>query len=224
MMMVAGASLLFAASFESASAGSSPTALFKKGGIWRYGVTGDSTQVDPQLALRHHLRGGWMYATAAKATISGNRAQEGRQLVLRSSTRSSPFDNGRRYTYYSVRAQAVNGAKVTAANFKGRLDPPRRTRSCLAGCADIVDPNGHQHRRAAKKVNAVWQTASASHRQGETSCQSTRPQPDGTVMAKITCVFQATSLKLPLAKQSREVSRRACRRRVRQYYLTTQRP
>ena len=46
MMIVAGASLLIAASFASAST-SSAKAL-KKGGIFRYGLVGASTQVDPQ--------------------------------------------------------------------------------------------------------------------------------------------------------------------------------
>jgi len=63
MMIVAGASLLIAASFASAST-SSGKAL-KKGGIFRYGLVGASTQVDPQLA---YVTTAWSieYATAAK--------------------------------------------------------------------------------------------------------------------------------------------------------------
>jgi hypothetical protein len=63
MMVVAGASLLIAASFASAST-SSKQAL-KKGGIFRYGLVGASTQVDPQLA---YVTTAWSleYATAAK--------------------------------------------------------------------------------------------------------------------------------------------------------------
>ena len=46
-MLVAGASLLVAASF--ASAGTASHAL-KQGGIWKYGTEGASVQVDPQIA------------------------------------------------------------------------------------------------------------------------------------------------------------------------------
>ena len=48
MMVVVGASLLIAASFASASTSSK---ALKKGGIFRYGLVGASTQVDPQLAV-----------------------------------------------------------------------------------------------------------------------------------------------------------------------------
>ena len=61
-MLVAGASLLVAASF--ASAGTSSHKL-KQGGIWKYGTEGASVQVDPQLA---YITTAWWleYATAAK--------------------------------------------------------------------------------------------------------------------------------------------------------------
>ncbi len=61
-MLVAGASLLVAASLASA-AGNAPA--LKKGGIWRLGTTGASTQIDPQLA--YVTTAWWLeYATAAK--------------------------------------------------------------------------------------------------------------------------------------------------------------
>ena len=47
-MLVVGTSLLVAASLASASAGGSATNV-RKGGIYRVGTTGASTQVDPQL-------------------------------------------------------------------------------------------------------------------------------------------------------------------------------
>ena len=64
-MVVVGASLLIAASFASAS--TSGKAL-KKGGIFRYGLVGASTQVDPQLA---YVTTAWSleYATAAKLYV-----------------------------------------------------------------------------------------------------------------------------------------------------------
>src|SRR5678815_616644 len=62
-MLAAGASLLVAASFASASSGRSHA--FKKGGTWKYGATGASVQVDQQLA--YVTTAWWLeYATAAK--------------------------------------------------------------------------------------------------------------------------------------------------------------
>ena len=46
-MLVTGTSLLVASSFASAAGTSG---ALKKGGIWKIGTTGASTQIDPQIA------------------------------------------------------------------------------------------------------------------------------------------------------------------------------
>ncbi len=64
-MLVAGASLLVAASLASAAGNGHQAQALKKGGIWRLGTTGSSTQIDPQLA--YVTTAWWLeYATAAK--------------------------------------------------------------------------------------------------------------------------------------------------------------
>jgi len=61
-MLVAGASLLVAASLASAS---NTHVALKKGGVWRAGTTGASVQIDPQLG--YVTTAWWLeYATAAK--------------------------------------------------------------------------------------------------------------------------------------------------------------
>ena len=61
-MLVTGASLLVASSFASAAGTSG---ALKKGGIWKIGTTGASTQIDPQIA--YVTTAWWLeYATAAK--------------------------------------------------------------------------------------------------------------------------------------------------------------
>src|SRR5678815_5908197 len=89
-MLAAGASLLVAASFASASSGSSHA--FKKGGTWKYGATGASVQVDQQLA--YVTTAWWLeYATAAKLY----NYRPGGMLVPEVASRFRVSTDGRRY-------------------------------------------------------------------------------------------------------------------------------
>src|SRR5213080_2123665 len=87
MMVVAGASLLIAASF--ASAGTSSKSL-KKGGIFRYGLVGSSTQVDPQLD----------YVTAAKLyNYPDRKGPAGSKLLPEVASKFTVSKNGKVYTF-----------------------------------------------------------------------------------------------------------------------------
>ena len=200
MMLVAGASLLVAASFASASGSSS--AAFKKGGIWKYGTTGASVQVDPQLA--YVTTAWWMeYATAAKLyNYPDRQGPAGSQLKPEVASKFTVSNNGRRYTF-TIRPgfRFSDGSKVTARNFKRAIDRTANKGLASPGAPFITDPNG-TNIVGAKAVN----DGKASSVRGAVAKGNklivNLTKPDGTFMAKITMpFFQATSFKLPLSKE-----------------------
>src|SRR5512146_901802 len=140
-MLVAGASLLVAASFASASGGSSHA--FKKGGIWRYGVTGASVQVDQQLA--YVTTAWWLeYATAAKLyNYPDKQGPAGSKLVPEVASKFTVSRNGKVYTF-TIRPgfRFSDGSKVTAKNFKRAIDRTANKALGSPGAAFITDPNG----------------------------------------------------------------------------------
>jgi ABC-type transport system substrate-binding protein len=200
MMLVAGASLLVAASFASASAGSAHA--FKKGGIWRYGTTGASVQVDPQLA--YVTTAWWLeYATAAKLyNYPDKQGPAGSKLVPEVASKFTVSNNGKRYTFF-IRPgfKFSDGAKVTAANFKRAIDRTANKSLASPGAPFITDTNG-TNIVGAKKVNdGQANSVSGAIAKGNKLIVNLT-KPDGTFMAKITMpFFQATSLKLPLTKE-----------------------
>ena len=200
LMLVAGASLLVAASFASASGGNAHA--FKKGGIWRYGITGASTQVDPQLA---YVTSAWWleYATAAKLyNYPDKQGPAGSKLVPEVASKFTVSNNGRRYTFF-IRPgfRFSDGAKVTAANFKRAVDRVANKALASPGAPFIVDPNG-TNIVGAKKVNDGQATSVSGVIAKGNKLTISLTKPDGTFMSKITMpFFQATSLKLPLSKE-----------------------
>jgi ABC-type transport system substrate-binding protein len=200
MMLVAGASLLVAASFASASAGSAHA--FKKGGIWRYGTTGASVQVDPQLA---YVTTAWWieYATAAKLyNYPDRQGPAGSKLVPEVASKFTVSNNGKRYTF-TIRPgfKFSDGSKVTAKNFKRAIDRTANKALASPGAPFITDPNG-TNIVGAKKVNDGGATAVSGAVAKGNKLIVNLTKPDGTFMAKITMpFFQATSLKLPLNKE-----------------------
>ena len=200
MMLVAGASLLVAASFASASAGSAHA--FKKGGIWRFGTTGASTQVDPQLA--YVTTAWWLeYATAAKLYNYPDKAgPAGSKLVPEVASKFTVSNNGKRYTFF-IRPgfKFSDGAKVTAVNFKRAIDRTANKALASPGAPFITDTNG-TNIVGAKKVNDGKATKVSGAIAKGNKLIVNLTKPDGTFMAKITMpFFQATSLKLPLGKE-----------------------
>jgi ABC-type oligopeptide transport system substrate-binding subunit len=198
-MLVAGASLLVAASF--ASAGTSSHSL-KQGGIWKYGVTGASEQVDPQLAYVTLMW--WVeYATAAKLYNYPDKAgPAGTQLVPEVASKFTVSGNGKVYTF-TVRKgfKFSNGKPVTAANFRYAIDRALNKDLASPGAQFITDSSG-TNIVGAKKVN----NGKAKHAAGVVVKGNKLiirlTKPDATFMAKITMpFFQATSLSLPVSKE-----------------------
>ncbi|HSB37854.1 MAG TPA: ABC transporter substrate-binding protein [Gaiellaceae bacterium] len=199
-MLVAGASLLVAASFASASGGSSHA--FKKGGIWRYGVTGASVQVDQQLA--YVTTAWWLeYATAAKLyNYPDKQGPAGSKLVPEVASKFTVSKNGKVYTF-TIRPgfRFSDGSKVTAKNFKRAIDRTANKALGSPGAAFITDPNGTNIVGANKVHNGAATSVRGAVVKGN-KLIIRLSKPDGTFMAKITMpFFQATSLKIPLAKE-----------------------
>jgi len=118
-MLVAGTSLLVAASL--ASAGNTHVA-FKKGGVWRAGTTGASVQIDPQLG--YVTTAWWLeYATAAKLFNYPDRAgPAGSKLVPEVASKFKVSNNGRTYTFFIRKGfRFSDGAKVTRRASSTRL-------------------------------------------------------------------------------------------------------
>src|SRR5215212_1558996 len=149
-MLVAGASLLVAASLASA-AGNAPA--LKKGGIWRLGTTGASTQIDPQLA--YVTTAWWLeYATAAKLyNYPDKQGPAGSKLVPEVASKFSVSNNGRKYTF-TIRPgfKFSDGTPVTAKNFKRAIDRTANKSLASPGAPFITDSNG-TNIVGAKKVN-----------------------------------------------------------------------
>jgi len=199
-MLVAGASLLVAASFASASGGSSNA--FKKGGIWRYGTTGASTQVDPQLA--YVTTAWWLeYATAAKLYNYPDRGgPAGSKLGPEVASKFTVSRNGRRYTFTIRKGfRFSDGSAVTARSFKRAIDRTANKQLASPGAQFITDKNGTNIVGALKVNNGQANSVSGAVARGNKLIVSLT-KADGTFMAKITMpFFQATSSKLPLNKE-----------------------
>jgi len=203
-LLVAGASLLVAASF--ASAGNASHSL-KKGGIWKTGFVGASVQVDPQIA---YITTAWWleYATAAKLYNYPDKAgPAGAKLVPEVASKFTVSRNGRVYTFTIRKGfRFSDGKAVTAKSFTRAIDRTANKDLASPGAAFITDPNG-TNIVGAQKVNAGQGThvSGAVAKGNKLIVHLTKA--DGTFMSKITMpFFQATSTKLPLTKEVVTVS------------------
>ena len=199
-LLVAGASLLIAASF--ASAGTSSSHALKKGGVFRYGNVGASVQVDPQVA---YITTAWSleYATAAKLyNYPDAKGPAGSKLIPEVASKFSVSNNGRRYTFTIRKGfKFSDGTPVTAKNFKRAIDRTANHDLASPGGPFITDKAGTNIVGAAK-VNAGQGTSVSGAVAKGNKLIISLTKADGTFMAKITMpFFQATSLKLPLTKE-----------------------
>ena len=148
-LLVAGASLLIAASF--ASAGTSSHHALKKGGIFRYGNVGASVQVDPQVGYVTTL---WSleYATAAKLyNYADAKGPAGSKLIPEVASKFSVSKNGRRYTFTIRKGfKFSDGTAVTAKNFKRAIDRTANHDLASPGAPFITDKAGTNIVGAAK--------------------------------------------------------------------------
>jgi peptide/nickel transport system substrate-binding protein len=203
-LLVAGASLLVAASF--ASAGNASHSL-KKGGIWKAGFVGASVQVDPQIA---YITTAWWleYATAAKLyNYPDKPGPAGSKLVPEVASKFTVSRNGKVYTFTLRKGfRFSDGKPVTAKNFTYAIDRTANKDLASPGAAFITDSSG-TNIVGAQKVNAGNGTRVSGAQAKGNKLIIRLTKADGTFMSKITMpFFQATSTKLPLTKEVVTVS------------------
>ena len=130
-MLAAGASLLVAASFASAS-GASPS--IKKGGTLKIGTTGNLDSVDPQIA---YGTTSWWFEFATRAnlyTYPDKAGAAGGKLIPEVAKGFTVSKNGRVYTFHLKKNYRFSdGKKVTAASFAYAIKRSRNKAPQLAG-------------------------------------------------------------------------------------------
>src|SRR3954465_10704918 len=139
-MLVAGASLLVASSLASA-AGNAPG--LKQGGVFKWGTTGASTQVDPQLA---YITTAWSleYATQAKLYNYPDKAgAAGAKLVPEVASNFKVSNGGKTYVFTIRKGfKFSDGKPVTAASFKYAIDRTANKTLGSPGASFITDKAG----------------------------------------------------------------------------------
>jgi peptide/nickel transport system substrate-binding protein len=204
-MLVAGASLLIAASFASASTNGH---ALKKGGVFRWGIVGASTQVDQQLA---YVTTAWSleYSTAAKLyNYPDKKGPAGSKLIPEVASNFTVSNNGKRYTFTIRKGfRFSDGTAVTAKNFKRAIDRTANHDLASPGAPFITDLAG-TNIVGAKAVNDGKATSVRGVVAKGNKLIISLTKPDGTFMAKITMpFFQATSFKVPLTKEVVDVTK-----------------
>jgi len=198
-MLVTGASLLVASSFASAAGTSG---ALKKGGIWKIGTTGASTQIDPQIA--YVTTAWWLeYATAAKLyNYPDKSGPAGSKLVPEVASKFTVSNGGKRYTFTIRKGfKFSDGKPVTANAFKYAINRVANHDLASPGAQFITDPTG-TNIVGAKAVNDGNGTNVSGVKVKGNKLTVSLTKQDGTFMAKITMpFFQATSSKLPLSKE-----------------------
>jgi peptide/nickel transport system substrate-binding protein len=198
-MLVTGATLLVASSFASAAGQSG---ALKKGGIWKIGTTGASTQIDPQIA--YVTTAWWLeYATAAKLyNYPDKSGPAGSKLVPEVASKFAVSNGGKRYTFTIRKGfKFSDGKPVTASSFKYAINRVANHDLASPGGQFITDPTG-TNIVGAKAVNDGQGTNVSGVKVKGNKLTINLTRADGTFMAKITMpFFQATSTKLPLNKE-----------------------
>src|SRR5215218_7555191 len=198
-MLVTGTSLLVASSFASAAGTSG---ALKKGGIWKLGTTGASTQIDPQIA---YITTAWwlQYATAAKLYNYPDKAgPAGTKLVPEVASKFTVSNGGKKYTFVIRKGfKFSDGVAVTANHFKHAINRVANKDLASPGAQFITDENG-TNIVGAKAVNDGNGTNVSGVQARGNRLVINLTKPDGTFMSKITMpFFQATSTKLPLNRE-----------------------
>jgi ABC-type transport system substrate-binding protein len=148
-MLAAGVGLLATARFAVAS----PT---KDGGIFRYGTTGASVQVDPQVA---YITTAWWleYATAAKLY---NWQDGTNRLVPEGASDYKISNRGRTYTFTIRKGfRFSDGTPVTARNFAYAIDRVANKDLASPGAQFITDPNGTEIRGRSRSTTVLLITS-----------------------------------------------------------------
>jgi len=197
LALIAAGAAMFAASARTGDSA-------RNGGIFRYGTTGLSVQIDPQ---QGYLTSAWwlQYATALKLVNWPDRPDPaGARLVLEAASSVAVSNHGKTYTFVIRKGlRFSDGSPVTARSFAYAIDRTANKELASPGAPFITDSNG-TNILGAKRVNY----GHARHVSGVTAkgyrlvIRLTRP--DGSFLSKLTMpFFQATSTRLPL---NRDVS------------------
>jgi oligopeptide transport system substrate-binding protein len=195
VMLVAGAMLMVTAQL----AGAAPD---RRGGIFRFGTTGASVQVDPQLA---YITTAWWleYATAAKLlNYADKKGRAGQLLRPEVASRYVVSNGGKRYTFFIRKGFLFSdGTPVTARSFKHAINRVANKDLASPGAQFITDENG-TNIVGAKAVNNGKGTDVRGAQVRGNKLIINLTKADGTFMSKITMpFFQATSRKLPLDRE-----------------------
>jgi peptide/nickel transport system substrate-binding protein len=194
-MLATGVGLMVAAQLAGAS-------TERRGGIFRYGTTGASVQVDPQLA---YITTAWWleYATAAKLyNYPDKKGRAGSILQPEVASRYVVSNGGKRYTFFIRKGfRFSDGTRVTAASFKYAINRVANHDLASPGAQFITDTNG-TNIVGAKDVNDGRATDVRGVRVRGKRLIIDLTQPDGEFLSKITMpFFQATSTRLPLNRE-----------------------
>jgi ABC-type transport system substrate-binding protein len=184
-MLAAGASLLVAASFASAS-GASPS--IHKGGTLKIGTTGNLDSVDP--AIAYGTTSWWFeFSTRANLYTYPDRAgAAGGKLIPEVAKGFTVSKNGRVYTFHLKSGYRFsNGAKVTASSFAYAIK--RATNKTLNSPAGPF----------IKDKSAVFITGVKAH--GLTLKITLKRADPNLITVMAMPFFQAASSKLPLTKE-----------------------
>jgi len=184
-MLAAGASLLVAASFASAS-GASPS--IHKGGTLKIGTTGNLDSVDP--AIAYGTTSWWFeFSTRANLYTYPDRAgAAGGKLIPEVAKGFTVSKNGRVYTFHLKSGYRFSdGAKVTAKNFAYAIK--RATNKELNSPAGPFIKDKSAVNIAGVKASGL--TLKITLKRADPNLITVMAMP----------FFQAASLKLPLTKE-----------------------
>lgn len=195
-MLALGGTFLVTAQLAGAARGSKP------GGIFHYGVSGASVQIDPQLA---YVSTAWAleYATAAKLFDYPDRpGQAGWRLVPEVASRYAVSRDARTWTFFVRKGfRFSDGSPVTASSFAYAIDRAANKRLASPGAEFITDSSGTQivgakavHDGHAQHVRGV---VAKGNRLVIRLMRGDRTLPTKLAMP----FFQATSRKLPLDRE-----------------------
>jgi ABC-type transport system substrate-binding protein len=177
VMLALGGALMLAAQI----AGAAPE---RKGGIFRFGTTGASVQIDPQLS---YISTGWWLEDATAAKLY-NYTPTGK-LVPEVASRHVVSNDGSRYTFFLRNGfRFSDGTRVTARNFKYAFDRVRNR--------ELASPAAQFAGTGAVRAHGMKLVVYTSPRDG--NLLSTLAMP----------FFQATSTRLPLDREVVDVNSR----------------
>jgi ABC-type oligopeptide transport system substrate-binding subunit len=191
-----GVGLLLTAQLAGASRG------FRQGGIFRYGTTGASVQVDPQIA---YITTAWWleYATAAKLFNYPEReGAAGWRLAPEVASKFTVSGDGRTYSFVIRKGfRFSDGSPVTARSFAYAIDRVANKQLASPGAAFITDPNG-TNIVGAKAVNDGMSTHVRGVVTKGNRLTIRLTGRDDTLLTKLAMpFFQATSTTLPLTRE-----------------------